>query len=229
MTHKYFIVEKIVVENLVEEISKICHFLPMIRFFFCLIFCDFNLLIKMLYKVKQLWRCDLLSVIFFKNHSNHSPCFPAEVLLDKSNLRTSFDLGSRCVLREETEGLNAGNILLFNENTLSKWKFLLTIRKSEELKYSSIVLPESVDIDRGYHLVCYIRFIALSQQQPEKIGERWGSDSQNKTVLTRSGITSPKSHSNSGIFPKICLFCSSARKKIKGKGQKLINVENSEF
>ena len=69
----------------------------------------------------------------------------------------------------------------------------------------------------------------MSQQQPEKIGERWGSDSQNKTVLTRSGITSPKSHSNSGIFPKICLFCSSARKKVKGKEQKLINVETSEF
>ena len=69
----------------------------------------------------------------------------------------------------------------------------------------------------------------MSQQQPEKIGERWGNDSQNKTVLTRSGITSPKSHSNSGIFPKICLFCSSARKKVKGKEQKLINVETSEF
>ena len=39
----------------------------------------------------------------------------------------------------------------------------------------------------------------------------------------------PKSHSNAGIFPKICLFCSSARKKVKGKEQKLINVETSEF
>ena len=39
----------------------------------------------------------------------------------------------------------------------------------------------------------------------------------------------PKSHSNAGIFPKICLFCSSARKKVKGKGQNLINVETSEF
>ena len=46
-----------------------------------------------------------------------------------------------------------------------------------------------------------------------KDGERLGSGSQNKTVLTRSGITSPKSNSNAGIFPKICLFCSSVRKK----------------
>ena len=118
------------------------------------------------------------------------------------------------MLHEETKGVTAGNILLFNENTLSKSKFVLTIRKSEELKYSSIVLPESIKTHRGYHLVCYRRFIALSQQQREKIGERWGSGSQNKTVLTRSGITSPKSHSNAAIFPKICLFCSSARKKV---------------
>ena len=67
------------------------------------------------------------------------------------------------------------------------------------------------------------------QQQREKIGERWGSGSQNKTVLTRSYFTSPKSHSNAGIFPKICLFCSSARKKVKGKEQKLINVETSKL
>ena len=48
-------------------------------------------------------------------------------------------------------------------------------------------------------------------------------------MLTRSGITSPKSHSNAGIFSKICLFCSNARKKVKGKEQKLINVEISDF
>ena len=39
----------------------------------------------------------------------------------------------------------------------------------------------------------------------------------------------PNSHSNAGIFPKICLFCSSARKNVKGKEQKLINAETSEF
>ena len=102
-------------------------------------------------------------------------------------------------------------------------------KKSKELKYSSIVLLESIETDRGYHLVSYRWFVALSQQQQEKIGEPWGSGSQNKTVLTRSGITMPKSHWNAGIFPKICLFCSSARKKVKGKEQKLINVETSEF
>ena len=53
--------------------------------------------------------------------------------------------------------------------------------------------------------------------------------SQNKTVLTRSCITSSKSHSNVGIYPKICLFWSSVRRKVKGKEQKLINTENSEF
>ena len=51
------------------------------------------------------------------------------------------------MLYEGTEGVNAGNILLFNENTLSKCNFALTIRKSEELKYLSIVLPESIETD----------------------------------------------------------------------------------
>ena len=38
-----------------------------------------------------------------------------------------------------------------------------------------------------------------------------------------------KSQSNAGIFSKICLVCRSRRKKVKGKEQKLINVETSEF
>ena len=69
----------------------------------------------------------------------------------------------------------------------------------------------------------------MSQQQREKIEEPWEIGSQNKTVLTRSGINLPKSHSNARIFPKICLFCSSGRKKVKGKEQKLINVKTPEF
>ena len=88
------------------------------------------------------------------------------------------------MLHEGTEGVNTGYILLFNETTLSKCKFLLSIRKSKELKYSSIVLPESIETDRGYHLVCCKQFIALSQQQREKIGEQWESGSQNKSVST---------------------------------------------
>ena len=156
------------------------------------------------------------SIHLFKKYSNHWSHFPVVVLLDKSYLWIIFHLGSWCVLHRGTEGVNAGNILLFNENTLSKCNFVLTIRKSEELKYSSIILPESIETDRGYHLVCYRRFIVLSQQW-EIIGKWWGSGSQNKTVLTHSGITSPKSHSNAGIFPKICLFCNSAREKVKGK------------
>ena len=74
-----------------------------------------------------------------------------------------------------------------------------------------------------------MRSIALSQQQEEKIGGPWESGSQNKTVLTRSGVTLPKSHLNAGIFPKICLFCSRSRKKVKRIEQKLISVETSEF
>ena len=133
------------------------------------------------------------------------------------------------MLHKGTEGVNAGNILLFNENTLSKCRFVLSVRKSKELKYSSIVLLKSIETDRGYHLVSHRQFFALSQLQQENIGEPWESGSQNKTVLTRSSITLPKSYSNAGIFPKICLFFSRAHKKLKGKEQKLINVETSEF
>ena len=55
------------------------------------------------------------------------------------------------MLNEGTNGINARNVLLFNENTLSKCKYVLTIRKSQRLKYSSIVLPESTETDRRYH------------------------------------------------------------------------------
>ena len=115
-----------------------------------------------------------------KNHPNHSLQFPAEVLLDKLDLRTIFHLCSRCVLHGGTEGVSAGNILLFNENTLSERKFLPAIRKSEGLKYLSIVLLKSIEADRGYHIVCYRRFVTLSQQQREIIGERLGSGSNNE-------------------------------------------------
>ena len=131
------------------------------------------------------------------------------------------------MLHEGTEGVNAGNILSFNENTLSKCRFVLSIRKSEELKYSSIVLLESIETDKRLLLSKLRQFIALSQQQQEKIGEPWEIGSQNKAVLIRSGITLPKSHSNARIFPKMCFFCSSGRKKVKGKEQKLTNVETS--
>ena len=59
------------------------------------------------------------SIHFFfkKKHSNHSPHFPVVVLLDKSFLGTIIHLGSQCVLHEGTEGVNAGDILLFHENT----------------------------------------------------------------------------------------------------------------
>ena len=55
------------------------------------------------------------------------------------------------MLHEGTNGVNARNVLLFNETTLPKCKFVLTIRKSQRLKYSSIVLPESTETDRRYH------------------------------------------------------------------------------
>ena len=78
------------------------------------------------------------------------------------------------MLHEGTASVNAENILLFNENTLSKCKFVLSIRKSEELKYSSIVLLKSLETDRGYQLVSYRRFVALSPTTTRNDGRTMG-------------------------------------------------------
>ena len=44
-----------------------------------------------------------------------------------------------------------------------------------------------------------------------------------------SNLTSPATSSTTGIFPKVCLFCNKERKKIKGKEQKLTDVETAIF
>ena len=97
----------------------------------------------------------------------------------------------------------------------------------EELKYSSIILPESNDTEV---ITQYAKSdLFHCHKNNKKRLENDGKVAHKIKVLTRSVITSTKPHSNAGIFPKICLFCSSSQKKVKRTEEKLINIENSEF
>ena len=42
-----------------------------------------------------------------------------------------FLVGLRHVLHDGKEGISSGNILLLNQNTLSKYKFVITVRINE--------------------------------------------------------------------------------------------------
>ena len=45
----------------------------------------------------------------------------------------------------------------------------------------------------------------------------------------RSVIKSPEPSQSTGVFPKVCLFCNQARKRIKGKEQELPSGESKNF
>ena len=131
---------------------------------------------------------------------------------------------------------------MFTNNTLLKCKEILKARKSQNLKYSDLSLPEQVDKKHGFHIECYRKFIASSKLQKEKmkIMETDGTnqnavcthDAKNSkplTMTTRSEIKPPKTTPRTGIFPSVCLFCNQTRKKVKGVEQKLVRVETNDF
>ena len=45
----------------------------------------------------------------------------------------------------------------------------------------------------------------------------------------RSTIKSPKPSQSTWVFPKVCLFCNQARRRIKGKEQELSSAESKNF
>ena len=45
----------------------------------------------------------------------------------------------------------------------------------------------------------------------------------------RSVIKSAEPSQSTGVFPKVCLFCNQARKRIKGKEQELPSGESKNF
>ena len=73
-------------------------------------------------------------------------------------------------------------------------------------------------------------------EEAEKLeGQSCGSNVQNSdehivpTQIMRSIIKSPKRSQSAGVFPKVCLFCNQARKRIKGKEQELSSAESNNF
>ena len=75
---------------------------------------------------------------------------------------------------------------------------------------------------------CYRKFTTLSKTQRENNNNICNQHDQ-PSQITPSNLTSPATPSRTGIFPKVCLFCNKERKKVKGKEQKLTDVETSIF
>ena len=119
-------------------------------------------------------------------------------------------------------------IILFQTDTLSKFTKILSVRKKQNLKYAEFVLPNYIDDIHGFNMSCYRKFTALSKTQREDNNDMCNQHDQ-PTRITRSNLTSPATTSRTGIFPKVCLFCNKEHKKVKGKGQKLSNVETVIF
>ena len=133
------------------------------------------------------------------------------------------------------------DVVLFNNSSLSKCQEILKVRRDQNLKYSTVELPEVPDNIHGYHMPCYRRFTALSKCQRDIMQRAVKIDINNSNPIEeptdqsgfslmtkRSEIKSPKP-SRIGTFPSLCLFCNQSRKKVKGIEQKLVNVETNDF
>ena len=73
-------------------------------------------------------------------------------------------------------------------------------------------------------------------EEAEKLeGQSCGSNVQDSdehivpTRIMRSVTKSPEPSQSTGVFPKVCLFCNQARKRIKGKDQELSSGESKNF
>ena len=156
----------------------------------------------------------------------------------------SFHPGSICCLHNEEKYIDS-NIKPFNESSLEKCRSILEVRKLQNLKYSTVTLPSTVDLIQGYHTSCYRRFVALSKAHRINIETTKMESSKNSAKdisvsqttpttsksniisvrTTRSDVKSPKPAYRKGSFQRVCLFCDKGRKKVKGVEQRLINVE----
>ena len=129
------------------------------------------------------------------------------------------------------EGKSDGSITLFTDETLTKCEDILIIRKTQKLKYSDIVMPDSAGGESGFHIECYRRFTALSKVQREKmqVEQKEKNSADSSSYLTRSNIGGPLSSSKTGIFPKECIFCSKKDRKHNKQKQKLIVASTTNF
>ena len=100
------------------------------------------------------------------------------------------------------------NITLFNSEKLDKCKIILKIRKENNLRLSDRIVPDTADNDHGYHITCYRRFTALSENH------RKSNDKIENKVL-RSDTSLHGIKLTVCIFPKKYLFCGMEKKKSK--------------
>ena len=101
------------------------------------------------------------------NYKNNSQMFE---IIFHIQLSVSFlffsDSGTTCCLHCSSETKVP---VIFNESSLLKFQEILSLRKGQDLKYSTFELPAKIDKSHGYHLECYQRLTALSKAQREKL------------------------------------------------------------
>ena len=76
-------------------------------------------------------------------------------------------LGSLCCFHDILG--DKSDVTLFNNSSLSKCQEILKARRDQNLKYSTVELPEVPDNIHGYHIPCYRRFSVLSKSQRDKM------------------------------------------------------------
>ena len=131
-------------------------------------------------------------------------------------------LGKWCVFHDE-EGQRVGRIVLFSSSGLQKCKEIRSIRRSKNLKYKNVTLPEQIGGLEGYHMTCYRCFTALSK---EYTNGNTAQTSVNYTTRSQSNILS---RTSTGVLSKVCIFCEKKDKKHNNRKQSLVNVETPNF
>ena len=55
----------------------------------------------------------------------------------------------------------------FTATSLDKRKSILKIRKEHNFKYRDVILPNEVNSNKGYHVKCYSKFLAVMKKYRE--------------------------------------------------------------
>jgi len=128
----------------------------------------------------------------------------------------------QCILHPPETDCPEEDVQLFDEVKWAKVQAAAT-RRQKLLKLSKCsgiyeTLPEAPSPSDGYHNTCYYRFTAIASET-----EVPATTSKDRKFL-RSQSTQLKV-SSSGVLPKVCIFCSKARKKVEGNEQPLTSSE----
>ena len=141
-----------------------------------------------------------------------------------------FSLLGKCCLHAGDDD-TAETFITFNNSTLEKCSQVLLLRKEANLKYNNFTLPLQANANHGYHHSCYRKFTALPPTQRDKLralsctSDPFASSAQ----LTRSNVTAPIPVSSSGVFSKLCIFCSQKEIKFKYMRQKLVPITSKDL